>query len=361
MVNLLLLKGADVNAHRGQFSTLQIASDQGHVRVVQSLLAYGADVNAVFAESVDATALQSACAGGHLEVVKLLLDSGADVNIQGGAFGNALGKASSIGCDRIVQLLLEQGADVNGSATDSCDKVLDAAFIQDGRACHFHHNRENVVLLLMEKCDGLDGQGERYGNLLCKAAAAGFEKVTKRLLTIDVGVIARENEDRGSDVNALAGVYGNALRAASHNGHDKIVQLLLDRGADVNLNDGEYGSALGAASCNGHDNIVQRLLDRGADASAEDGQYGSALEVASRAGHVKIVQMLLQNTINRDVGGTANAAAFDTAFRWGYTDILETLLMSHCKETVADEHGWSSEAYLVLCRGFTSQTPYEAI
>ncbi|KAG9599564.1 hypothetical protein KCU77_g3687, partial [Aureobasidium melanogenum] len=52
-------------------------------------------------------------------------------------------------------------------------------------------------------------------------------------------------------------------------GHDKIAQTLLDRGADMNAEGGEYGNALLAASYGGHDKIVQMLLDRGVRVTAE--------------------------------------------------------------------------------------------
>jgi ankyrin repeat protein len=47
-------------------------------------------------------------------------------------------------------------------------------------------------------------------------------------------------------------------------GHDVIVQLLLDKGADVNAEGGLYGNVLWAASSNGNEAIVQLLLDKGA-------------------------------------------------------------------------------------------------
>ncbi|KAH7385298.1 hypothetical protein DE146DRAFT_666750, partial [Phaeosphaeria sp. MPI-PUGE-AT-0046c] len=53
------------------------------------------------------------------------------------------------------------------------------------------------------------------------AALLGLCTVTKLLL------------DKGADINAQGGEYGNALQAASYKGHEQIVKLLLNRSADV--------------------------------------------------------------------------------------------------------------------------------
>jgi ankyrin repeat protein len=61
---------------------------------------------------------------------------------------------------------------------------------------------------------------------------------------------------KGADVNSQGGGYGNALRAASYEGHDKIVEQLLVKGANVNEQRGRYGNALRVASYGGHDKIA---------------------------------------------------------------------------------------------------------
>jgi ankyrin repeat protein len=40
--------------------------------------------------------------------------------------------------------------------------------------------------------------------------------------------------DRGAEVNAQGGYYGNVLQAASRDGHEAVVRFLVDRGAEVN-------------------------------------------------------------------------------------------------------------------------------
>jgi ankyrin repeat protein len=77
--------------------------------------------------------------------------------------------------------------------------------------------------------------------------------------------------DKGTDVNARGGRYGNALYAASARGHEQVVKLLLDKGADANAQSGRYGNALYAASARGDEHVVKLLLDKGADVNAQIG------------------------------------------------------------------------------------------
>ncbi|XP_023808183.1 myotrophin [Oryzias latipes] len=60
---------------------LHVASDYGHVDVVEYLISVGADINAK--DKYGFTPLISACFEGHLQCVKLLLEKGADRSIKG--------------------------------------------------------------------------------------------------------------------------------------------------------------------------------------------------------------------------------------------------------------------------------------
>ncbi|KAI1595117.1 Arp Ankyrin repeat [Pyrenophora tritici-repentis] len=99
--------------------------------------------------------------------------------------------------------------------------------------------------------------------------------------------------DAGADVNAQGGHYGNALQAASTEGHEQVVKMLLDAGAEVNAQGGEYGNALQAASAQGHEQVVKALLDAGAEVNAQCGYYGNALHAAAYFGESAVLKLLV--------------------------------------------------------------------
>lgn len=110
IVEILLEKGADVNAHSyyGYIPLVQAVGRRSS-RIVEILLKNRADVNAIDVHGN--SALIKAAKAGDGEVVKLLLDNGADVNYRDNEDNTALTYAIKKGHGVIVNLLLERGAE----------------------------------------------------------------------------------------------------------------------------------------------------------------------------------------------------------------------------------------------------------
>ena len=90
IIQILLDGKFDIN-DQGKWpdgSALQIASSQGHAKMVQMLLGRGADVNAQSEKY--GSALQAASRSGFKEIVQMLLNRGASVNAQSEKHGSAL-------------------------------------------------------------------------------------------------------------------------------------------------------------------------------------------------------------------------------------------------------------------------------
>jgi hypothetical protein len=160
----------------------------------------------------------------------------------------------------------------------------------------------------------VNAQGGGYGNALQAASSEGHEEVVQMLL------------DQGADVNAQGGGYGNALQAASSEGYKKVVQMLLNQGADVNAQGGHYGNALQAALGKGYKEVVKLLLDQGADINAQGGVYGNTLQAASSEGHKEIVQMLLDQGADVNAQGGHYGNALQAALENGHKEVVQMLL-----------------------------------
>jgi hypothetical protein len=97
-------------------------------------------------------------------------------------------------------------------------------------------------------CEDLSMDKAKVCSALYYSSLSGMQEVSDCLL------------QKGENVNAEGGRFGNALQAASHEGYEGIVKLLLENGAEVNEKGGEYGNALQAALVRGDEVIVKLLL-----------------------------------------------------------------------------------------------------
>ncbi|KAJ3835713.1 ankyrin repeat-containing domain protein [Lentinula raphanica] len=225
IMKFLVAKGADVNAHGGQYGTaLQAAVTGGQLGVVKFLVEKGANINAQDDHHYG-NALQTAVCWAKLEIVKYLVEKGADVNAQGGYHGNALQAAVNLGKLEIVKYLVKKGADINIQGGEYGYALQAAAYCRD----------LEIVQFLVEKGADVNAHGGEYGHALQAAA-----------LQRELGII-KYLVEKGADVNAPGGKYGNALQAAARWGNIAIVKFLVENGADVNAQSSKYDNALQAA------------------------------------------------------------------------------------------------------------------
>jgi ankyrin repeat protein len=167
---LLAADSAMVNSKdKDNKSPLFIAAEQGNQAVMEVLLDKGADVNAEGGKY--GNALQAASHNGHKDIATLLLDKGADVSAQGGEYGNALQAASANGYKDMATLLLDKGADVNAEG-GHYGNALQAASLRGDK---------DIATLLLDKGADVNAQGGYYGNALQAASRNGHKEVTRLL------------------------------------------------------------------------------------------------------------------------------------------------------------------------------------
>ena len=110
IVELLIAEGADVNVNEDGNSPLHIAANR---EIAELLITNGADVNAK--KGFGSTPLHSALFVKRKEIAKLLIAEGADVNAKSEEGTTPLHLAATSGHNEIAELLIAKGADVNAN------------------------------------------------------------------------------------------------------------------------------------------------------------------------------------------------------------------------------------------------------
>ncbi|MFQ5668658.1 MAG: ankyrin repeat domain-containing protein, partial [Candidatus Binatia bacterium] len=303
MAEILMYAGANLEAATrvGGYTSLHLASREGHASVVAALLEAGSDVDATTATGV--RPLHLAAASGSVEAVATLLDHGADVNAIEAASGRtALMFATAPNRLGVIELLLQRGADVS-IATRVVDYA--ARSKEDGPE---RRRRTKLMAAAREAQEGARATEERaqeQHQSVADASAAQLqskeaetsevepneqESETKeeeptRQSVADASAAQLQSKEEGAtkkdepkppSFGDLVGKQGGftALHYAAREGEIEAARLLLDGGADVDQQTlGDRSSPLLVAAINGNYDLAMMLLDRGADPNlvSEDG------------------------------------------------------------------------------------------
>ena len=280
---------------------LSRASENGHEAVAELLINKGADVNA---GNYGKTPLLQALRYGQTEVAKLLINKGAYVNIYDNQGWNPLLQASICGYEEVAKLLINMGADIN-------------VYGNDGRASLLHtiiQGHAKVAKLLIDMgadinvCDK-DG----WTPLLC-ALIYGQTEVAKLLI------------DKGADINVCDKDGWTPLSHTSIYGHAEVAKLLINKGADINVRDKDGWTPLSHASLHGHKVMAKLLVDKGADVNAPDNQGWTPLIRASKDGDEEIAKLLINMGADVNVSDKGGWTPLSHALLQGNEGVVKLLI-----------------------------------
>jgi len=272
----------DLHAQGGYYyeTPLHAAINKGYLSVVLLLLERGADV-----ESQDRhgrTALYTASSLGYAEVVQSLIAWNADLNVTYHDWEGILNKvrrtpllvASRNGRLECARVLLEHGPAVNGRDDHGMSPLHLAS----------RHPSNELARLLLNHCADVNAPDARGNTALHEASHSGQIMVVMLLL------------EQGADVDAQDNWGSTPLHHAANDGHLGVVQLLLDHGANVNAPKRNLWTALHNAAYWGHLHVVEVLLERGADPDFLTNEGMTPLQLASRSNRTQIMRLLSGHT-----------------------------------------------------------------
>ena len=213
---LLCVPGINVNLlQQGGYTPLYVAVEKNRGKIVRLLLAAD-NINVNLGVPGKYTPLHLAVTLKHELIVRLLLaHPGINVNVRKPNGATALLTAAQKNMPGVVELLLKQGADANLGLWEANSLPLLVATI---------NNHVEVVTLLLEQRDIRVNGTTRDGlTALCAASQEGYEEIVRLLL------------GKGADPDLPTNQGATPLHLAVLYRHPAILAMLLDAGADIHL------------------------------------------------------------------------------------------------------------------------------
>jgi ankyrin repeat protein len=245
--------------------------ETGNTAQVKSIL-QKADINARWEGR---TPLDCACREGHLEIIEALVAAKAEVNTTNKKSETPLFFAleAKRNASQAGTFLLSQKADVNHQRDDGASPLCRAAY---------WGNVEIIALLLAAKADHEIVMTKEKGAFPVWLAAQGGHAEAIRVLAA-----------AGANLNRVDHVGISALWAASQNGHENAVETLLALKADPNVYASPACPPISVAAENGHIEVVKMLVAAKAEVNIDS--EDNPLYLAHMSNNKPLIRYLIEN------------------------------------------------------------------
>ncbi|KAI9655980.1 MAG: hypothetical protein M1821_005041 [Bathelium mastoideum] len=339
---------------------LNIACYNGHKDVVETLVAFGASIDAIVEEvrtnplgqrssfepyqmmesdkGTKRNALQAALHGSsrfqsyrkcaflqrkngfieadqkcHEATLQYLIEKSANLNALGGCSDMPLICAIKYCSKEIVALMIERGADfrVRRLYKDKDIENITASgnFSSDGNSSS-DGKSEYEVKTQNQEVDTAGAHGGEYPGAIPGAYIRN--------------VALREALDFFSYDGFR--LKGRTVKEVLETGPGAVVQLLLNYLPEERVDHESYRLIFQMAAMNGRHELMTLLIDRGFDVNATGSYYGTPLQAAARFGRIGILRILLEAGADVNVLQGAHGTPIRAAVRGRHVDIVKLLL-----------------------------------
>jgi len=309
IMELLIAKGADVNASVQGIMPIHWAAASGQKGFVERLVVKDADVNARSAANY--TPLFFAAQADRAAVAEWLIAHGAEVDTSIKSGETPLWIAASDGSADAVKVLLDHGADVRSKNKDGSTPLLATA---ESLINSYALTSSSPLAGQMRENLGPSRVIE-YRKILKEMEVWGGKWREAAMLLVTHGAEININKEEK-----------NPMYAAALVGDKRLVEAMLNKGADINFNPkNAYETPLHGAIGAGHEEVAELLISRGANVNAENKDRQTPMHyLAKYMNSKKLAELMIQH--HADVNAkSGRETPLSLAVEAGNKDVAEVL------------------------------------
>jgi ankyrin repeat protein len=349
-------------------SPLQLAAQNGHVDVLRSLLARGAETkvgsgdphsnagNLVDQEDIN-LALLAAAEAGHLSVIKQLIGRNVDYAAADAIGNTALHLAVLASHSDVVAELIK----VKGFVVDTTNKdgqtslhlAAESGNAGIARLLIDHHaqvTRKTItgdipLHLAAKKGHVLAVRAlQAAGNTSLMLNNEGRTAISLAVMNGHIGVVKEllEGQHKDSKGDGQSDYNSNLLHEVVRIGSETILQMLLESGFPCDTVNTEADMPIHVAAREGHSTVINVLIESGTDVNARNGYGRTPLILAAENGKAAACEALLEARAEIDAKNSDDETALFRASTRGFPEIVEKLLKRHADVNMTNSKGWTA-------------------
>lgn len=291
------------------------AADQGHLDVLELLLAHGAQADC---KNGSITPLQKAVQSGKSEIVKHLLEvTKVELNTHDDAGNTILHEAIKGQNQFLIEFLLEKGADatIKNRKGETALRVAIKNFVN-----------KDIVLKILKNIKVVSDE-DKTATLLW-AVKWKHNEIVKDLIKTGVFLNSKNEENK------------TALHIALVNLNYDMAKLLIVNGAEPNVENNHGLTPLHYAAMYGQLDIVNLLIQYGADINALDEENYTPLHYATSHLRPDVVKALIKNGAKVDIVNKQGNTALDLARKrtqWDANNIINKQLFLYLQKITEND------------------------